>query len=174
MKSNLVLGVITILFSVFFLIYTAQIPEGRSSTVIGPSGWPIIILVFMLAMGILQIIKTVLDAKKATDAIEVVSNVEEELPQVEGKANEKVSGSQWYVLIAIGLYTLLLPILGFLVVTPILFFFLAWLFGMRKKLHLITTTVVSYGVFILLFIYALGIPFPRGIGIFQTLSFWVY
>lgn len=174
MKSNIVLGVITILFSVFFLIYTLQIPEARSSSIIGPAGWPTIILTFMLIMGILQIVKSVRETKKVTNKSEEDTSLNEELPQVEGKDNEKVSGSHWYVLAAIALYILLLPIVGFLVVTPILFLFLAWLFGMRKKIHLISTTLVSYIIFILLFIYALNIPFPRGIGIFRTISFWIY
>ncbi|MBT2217973.1 tripartite tricarboxylate transporter TctB family protein [Virgibacillus dakarensis] len=174
MKSNIILGVITILFSVFFLIFTMQLPEARASSVVGPAGWPSVILTFMLIMGILQIVKTVREHKKAIGEPTKISTEEEKLPEVQCKDNEKIIGSHWYVLIAIAVYVLLLPIIGFLVVTPILFFFLAWLFGMRKKRHLISTTVASYVIFVLLFIYALGIPFPRGIGIFQTLSFWIY
>jgi uncharacterized protein YqhQ len=159
---------------VFFLIYTLQIPEARSSSFIGPAGWPAIILTFMLIMGVLQIVKSVREAKVVRSNGEKDTNSDEDLPEVEGKENEKVKGSHWYVLAAIGLYVLLLPILGFLVVTPILFLFLAWLFGMRKKTHLIITTLTSYILFIALFIYVLGIPFPRGIGIFRTISFWFY
>jgi uncharacterized protein YqhQ len=174
MKSNIVLGAITILFSVFFLIYTLLIPEARSSSVIGPAGWPTIILTFMLIMGVLQIVKSVRETKKAVNNGEDDISLDDDVPQVEGKDNEKISGSHWYVLAAIALYVLLLPIAGFLVVTPFLFLFLAWLFGMRKKIHLIITTLITYIIFILLFIFALGIPFPRGIGIFRTMSFWIY
>lgn len=174
MKSNLVLGVITILFSVFFLIYALQIPEARSSSVVGSAGWPIIILTFMLVMGILQIIKTIRQTKRDCNKVAEELSENDNEQQVEGKDNEKINGSHWYVLVAIALYVLLLPIIGFLFVTPLLFLFLAWLFGMRKKIHLIMTTLLSYIVFVLLFIYALGIPFPRGIGIFRTISFWIY
>ncbi|SHG15859.1 tripartite tricarboxylate transporter TctB family protein [Ornithinibacillus halophilus] len=175
MKSNLVLGFITILFSVFFLIKSLQIPEARSSTVVGPAEWPIIILTFMLIMGIAQVIKTILDHKKgAFDVAESSNEEDEELPSVQGKIKEGTGGSHWYILIAIALYTILLPIVGFLVVTPFLFLFMAWLLGMKKRIHLLLTTVGSYVLFIALFIYVLGIPFPRGIGIFRDLSFWIY
>ncbi|MFD2043560.1 tripartite tricarboxylate transporter TctB family protein [Ornithinibacillus salinisoli] len=177
MKSNLVLGIITILFSVFFLIVSLQIPEARSSTVVGPAEWPKIILIFMLILGILQIIKTVREHKKSVQDKQksgMDSNEDVELPQVKGRVNESINGSHWYILVAIIVYVILLPIVGFLFVTPFLFFFLAWLLGMRKKVQLFMTTLVSYIIFILLFIYVLGIPFPRGVGIFRTVSFWIY
>ncbi|MEN2769030.1 tripartite tricarboxylate transporter TctB family protein [Ornithinibacillus xuwenensis] len=174
MKSNLVLGVITILFSVFFLVIALQIPDSRTSTIIGSAEWPTIILVFMLIMGILQVIKTILESKKSAIASDENTDDGEELPQVEGRANEGLKGSHWYILIAMAIYVALLQVIGFLFATPLLFLFTAWLLGMRKKMMLILSTVISTVIFVVLFIYVLGIPFPRGIGIFHTLSFWIY
>ncbi|WP_053072057.1 tripartite tricarboxylate transporter TctB family protein [Ornithinibacillus contaminans] len=174
MKSNLVLGSITILFSVFFLIMTFQIPDSRTTTIIGSSEWPMLILIFMLIMGVLQIIKTVLESKRSVANLDEGTEEEEVLQESQGRVNESLKGSHWYILIAMAVYVALLQFIGFLFATPLLFLFTAWLLGMRKKSHLVLTTVISTVIFVVIFIYVLGIPFPRGTGIFQTFSYWIY
>lgn len=174
MRANIITAILTILFSVFFLISALNIPNDRSSIAVGPAEWPIMILSFMMAMGILLLITSIRDHKKGiSENGEAVELSGDDL--IGDRRNPNiVKGGHWYILLAIAIYILLLPIIGFLFVTPVLFLFLAWLLGLKKKRILILVTVIAMSTFVLLFIYALNIPFPRGIGIFRSISFLVY
>ncbi len=151
-----------------------NIPDLRSSVVIGPEEWPMMILGFMLIMGILLLITTVKARNKGMSAGgEAVELSGEHLANKQKNPNI-VNVGHWFILLAIALYILLLPLIGFLFVTPALFLFLAWLLGLKKKRTLVLVTIIAMVIFVLLFIYALNIPFPRGIGIFRTISFFIY
>ncbi|MDW0111151.1 tripartite tricarboxylate transporter TctB family protein [Sporosarcina aquimarina] len=174
MRANIIIGTLTILFSVFFLIVASGIPEARRAESVGPGEWPVIVLSFMLVMGSLLIITSIWKQKKGIDLELATDEFTNEDIQDFKKNKNVVNGAQWYIVLLIAGYILLLPIVGFLVVTPILFILLAWLLGLRKKILLIGFTIVSTGIFVVLFIYLLNIPFPRGIGIFRSMSFLVY
>lgn len=174
MRANIIVGILTILFSVFFLVVALGIPESRSSVAVGPAEWPIMVLAFMLVMGVLLVITSVLKQRKAVHTGLADDEVTEVTQLAVKKNNNIVTGGQWIIVLMIAGYILLLPIIGFLFVTPLLFILLAWLLGLRKKILLVSFTIISSGVFILLFIYLLNIPFPRGVGIFRTMSFFVY
>lgn len=166
MKENFILGIGTIILSVFFLIINFTSPV-RSSSIIGANSWANIILTFMLVLGVLQIIKTIRQLRdKSTDQdTEVFDNKEKRTLQ---------SRNHWYILGALILYAFLLPYLGFIVVTTILVFFMAWILGMSKKSQILTTSVLSNAAFILIFAHLLNIPLPKGVGIFSVLSSLLY
>ncbi|WP_181350844.1 tripartite tricarboxylate transporter TctB family protein [Thalassobacillus sp. CUG 92003] len=173
MKANFTLAIMTILFSLFFLVVALRMPETNSSTPVGPAEWPIIVLTFMLIMGIMLFIKTFLEVKRGTNVSEESTGQDPEL-DVNAKEKEGMDHSHWFILAAIAAYVFLLPIVGFLIVTPLLFVFLAWFLGIRRISHLVTMTVAGSAGFLVLFIYLLGIPFPRGTGVFRALSLFVY
>ncbi|SFB01613.1 Tripartite tricarboxylate transporter TctB family protein [Lentibacillus halodurans] len=172
MRANYLLAIITIVVSAFFLVVAFQMPETNSTTTIGPMGWPIMILLFSLVMGVLLLLNTWLKGRKKTELIynDIQSSDKNEVT----KEKFHVKNRHFYILVSIAIYVLLLPILGFIIVTPFLFFFLAWLLGMGRLLKVAAITIVSNIVFVVLFIHLLGIPFPRGIGIFRSLSFLIY
>lgn len=174
MRANIITAVLTILFSVFFLISAMNIPNHRSSVVIGPTEWPMMILGFMMAMGILLIITSIKEHKKGISTSGATVELSGDELMSDLRNQNIVSGGHWFILLAIAIYIILLPIIGFLFATPILFLFLAWLLGLKKKRILILVTVIAMVIFVLLFIYALNIPFPRGIGIFRSISFLIY
>ncbi|WP_096190378.1 tripartite tricarboxylate transporter TctB family protein [Evansella halocellulosilytica] len=183
MRANLILAIITIIFSIFFLIVALQLPETSSTTTVGPAGWPIIILVFMLSMGILLLINTILKLKKnnGTDEDEqrneyTVEGAQDavESPVQLSTDNPHIKYRHFYILISIAVYILLLPVIGFIIMTPILFFFLGWLLGIGSIIKVAVITIASNLLIFTVFIYLLNIPFPRGVGIFRSLSFFIY
>lgn len=172
MRANYLLSIITIVVSVFFLVAAFQTPETASSTNIGPMGWPIMILLFTLLMGILLLLTTWVEGRKKDqhDKDHITSDVYE----APTEKNFHMKNRHFYILVSIAIYVLLMPVVGFIVVTPVLFFFLAWLLGMGKILKVAAVTIASNIVFVIVFIYLLGIPFPRGVGIFRSFSFLIY
>jgi len=169
MKKNYVFPISTILFSAFFLIVSLLNPTS-SSTHIGPNVWPNIVLTFTLMLGVLQLIKTINEYRKNDRNTEQDSNKEG------SKKNEDIffRNKHWIILGTLALYIFLLPYTGFLISTIILVCFFFWLFGMRKKLGIILLSLASDAFFIVLFAHILNITLPRGIGIFETLSFIFY
>lgn len=172
MRASYVLATITILFSVSFLVVTFQMPESRSTTTVDSAAWPTIILVFMLIMAILLIINTLVKGAKDNGTTEEEEEEKFQIPVNEG--NVLVRYRHLFLIASIVVYLTLLPILGFLIVTPLFFVFLCWLLGMKHWLKVILFTLVSNLVIFGLFIHLLGIPFPRGIGIFRTISSFIY
>lgn len=162
------LGIVTIVLSIVFLIISITSPV-RSSSIIGLNLWANIILTFMLILGILQTVRMVRQLKSKS----VDNNTK--LEQTDKNDDNNLCGrNNWYILIALGLYALLLPYLGFAVVTIILVIFLAWILEMLKKSQAIITAVLSNAAFILIFAHLLNVPLPKGIGIFRVLSSLLY
>lgn len=172
MRGNYILSFITIIFSLFFLFVAFQLPEANSTTVVGPTGWPVSLLVFMLGMGIVLLFQTYIQAKRHGSSGSIADDHESTDQKI--SANKNVKHRHLYILASIAIYVLLLPILGFVIVTPFLFFYLAWLLGLGKVLKVACISILSHIAIISLFIYVLGIPFPRGIGVFRSLSFLIY
>ncbi|SFD90321.1 Tripartite tricarboxylate transporter TctB family protein [Lentibacillus persicus] len=171
MRANYLLSIITIIVSVFFLVAAFLTSEAASSTNIGPMGWPIMILLFTLLMGTLLLLITWVKGRNTDQQDKGYIPSDDEAPE---NKHFHMKNRHFYILASIALYVLLLPVVGFIVVTPVLFFFLAWLLGMGKILKIVAVTVASNIVFVIIFIYLLGIPFPRGVGIFRSFSFLIY
>ncbi|PYZ95947.1 hypothetical protein CR205_16355 [Alteribacter lacisalsi] len=177
MKANIILAVITILFASFFLVQAFQMPSRANPGTVGPAGWAIMVLTFMLVMGIILLVKEVWVMKKGTaDAAETDKTEEQTETVSPGKSAGTLSLKyrHFYILAAIAVYIMLLPILGFVVVTPLLFFFIAWLLGMGKIVKVAIISLASNVAIILVFIHVLNIPFPRGTGVFRSISFLIY
>lgn len=62
MAGNYILSVTAILFALFFLFFSAQLPPAHSPGDIGPGGWPSTILVLMLVLGVVLLVKTLAGA----------------------------------------------------------------------------------------------------------------
>ncbi|WP_027965295.1 tripartite tricarboxylate transporter TctB family protein [Halalkalibacillus halophilus] len=162
MKANITLSIITIGFSIFFLYHAFQIPSSANAQ-IGSSGWPIIILTFTLAMGILQLVIALV--KKDDEA---------QIEDADAEEGLLIKYRHFYILLSIAIYLVLLPVVGFVVVTPILFIFLVWLLGMRKIKDIVLVSLIGNTIFFGIFIFLLSIPFPRGIGFFRSFSLLIY
>jgi len=168
MRQDLIFSVSTVILSAFFLFVSIRNPA-RSSTFIGPNDWPNMVLTFTLILGIYYLVKT----------IRQLANVNVKKEDVVKRNNEEsgdffYKNKQWVILCALALYTLLLPYTGYIVTTIVLTGFLFWLLGMKNKGAIILLSLASNVFFIVLFAIILKITLPRGIGMFETLSFIFY
>ncbi|MET3506898.1 tripartite tricarboxylate transporter TctB family protein [Halalkalibacter oceani] len=169
--GNLVLSIATIIFSVFFFIYTLQIPAS-SSTSIGPEFWPRIVLISLAIMGIVLLIKSLRQMKRPSVVAENISEAEKVEEEFEV---EEVHKSRYLIIIvALFLYILSLSFIGFVPTTPFMLIGIALIIGMRKWYSMALTGVLGTACFIYLFANTLNIPLPRGVGIFRELSYFLY
>lgn len=171
-KADYIFSIVTILFSTILLIIAFQLPDTRSTYIIGPRFWPTLLLVCMLALGVLSLIKTIIKAKLDQKHSEEQEELAEEMA-VDGDVDSRGLFIFIMVLVVIG-YILLINILGFLIST-ILFMYLGnVLLGTKKQTTSILISLI--GTVLLLFVFSnlLSIPLPRGAGVFNDLSYFIY
>lgn len=180
---NMILSVVTIVFSIVFLIYANTLPEGRpGSGTWGPGAWPALMLSLLLVMGTLLLIKTVIRRKKEqTEDQETdhesahIESTQSEHVETEILEPDVVYPSRYWVIFGlIILYTFLMGYIGFTLSTLLFIFFATKVMGMQKWLSSLMTTVISTGAIIFIFANLLAVPLPRGIGLFRELSFLIY
>ncbi|MFB4158829.1 tripartite tricarboxylate transporter TctB family protein [Geomicrobium sp. JSM 1781026] len=165
MKYNGILSIIVISLSIFFLVMTFNLPDTESAGTITASVWPMIILFVMLLMGILLALRTYRERAKGHI---------EEPEESESKSKPANPNYHWLVMAVLAGYTLAMPLIGFLVATPLFIILLALVLGMTKIRYLLLTSLISHGAAVLLFLYGFNIPLPRGIGFFRSFSFLIY
>lgn len=169
--GNLALSIATIIFSIFFFIYTLQIPAS-SSTSIGPEFWPRVVLIGLAIMGIVLLIKSLRQMKRPAIVEESISETEKVEEEFEV---EEVHKSRYLIIIiALFAYILSLSFIGFVPTTPFMLMGIALIIGMRKWYSMALTGVLGTACFIYLFANTLNIPLPRGVGIFRELSYFLY
>ncbi len=173
MNSNFVISLITIAFSAFFFIYSMTLPSPEDAEKIGPGGWPSTILVLMFILGLTLLLRTILQKKKETAAIK--TNIEGDHTEMSKDVKPNHLSKNHYIVTGIlVLYAIVVPIIGFLFASFLLLLSLAWLFGMKRKLNLVVTSVVSSLFFIYLFTIVLQMPLPRGWWLFREISLLFY
>lgn len=171
MASNFVLSIATIIFSIFFLVYSAQLPAGRpGATTLGPAAWPAIVLTIMLIMGIALLIQSYRQRKLSRE--EVLT--EEEKLEQEFQAEIAYPRRHWVVLGIIILYLSVMSSAGFIVATLLFIFFGSYVLGLKKWVYASLTSVISTTAIVFLFGKLLAVPFPRGVGLLRELSFLFY
>lgn len=179
----MILSVVTIVFSIVFLIYANTLPEGRpGSGTWGPGSWPALMLSLLLIMGIMLLLKTVINRKKEQTEDQTADN---ELAEIESTKAENVETEilepdvvyprrYWIIFGLMILYTLLMGYLGFALSTLLFILFATKVMGMQKWLSSLLTTVIGTAAIIFIFANLLAVPLPRGIGLFRELSFLIY
>ena len=129
---------------------------------LGPEYWPQLILVSLMAISIglaFNTIKTALKEKVL------------KIPKIKFSA-DNLRFIAATVLIAT--YLSLLPVIGFLVLTPVLMILFMVLLGERSKIWLFTIPFgLTLGI-ILVFTKIMYVPLPRGLGIFLKISHLLY
>ncbi len=171
MKANVVLSIITIVFSIFFLIQSLKLPFG-TSTNIGAGGWPTIILILLLFMGLFLLVKSLVQMKAVKRAGHHEQTVTDEKESFE--PDVVFPYKHWITSIIILLYLIAISVLGFVVATPLFIFIMALIMGMRHWGKLAATSLISSALFIYVFTILLSIPLPRGVGIFRSISLIFY
>lgn len=180
MPANLVFSIITIIFSLFFLYHALQLPPSRSPASLGPAFWPTAVLIVMLIMGVLLLIRTLVEMRQSKSAAHAVAeeNPAAELEELgvnvpeeeEVKPSKEFRHRQWVMVALLMVYFLIMNHVGFLVSTILFLAASTWLLGLRRIIPLALTSVLSSFVIIYLFSTILSVPLPRGVGVFRTIS----
>jgi hypothetical protein len=176
MPANLVLSVITIIFSLFFLYHATQLPPSRSAASLGPAFWPTAVLIVMLVMGVILLIRTIRHMRQSDAVADPSPAAELEELGVHVPVEEEVTPPQalrhrhWVMVALLAVYVLVMNYAGFLVSTILYLAASAWVLGLRRVVPLTLTSVISTVVIVYLFSSILSVPLPRGVGVFQTIS----
>lgn len=168
-KKDYIFYSIVILFAIFFIIMTPQIKITNGSFIIGPRTWPYILLTLMLILGSFGMIKSYMKSKKMKATESTINN--------ENKESEKTLfklSMPMVSLVSVVLYVILLNALGFILSTLLFLYGITFILGEKKQLNAIIFSIVTTGVFVLLFSVVLQIPLPRGLGFFRQFSLLFY
>ncbi|MCM3761825.1 tripartite tricarboxylate transporter TctB family protein [Halalkalibacter oceani] len=179
MRSNLVISIIGIAFSAFFLYQSTILPIPQRNIIIGPEFWPIILTVAMLIVSVSLLIKTLLSAKKepaAESSVEETALLNEEVAKEVEIDEPEIAypNRMWMIILAVALYIALVGLVGFIITTVVFLFAASWILGLKKWISLTLTSVLSTAGLVLIFTFFLTLPLPRGVGIFRELSFLFY
>ena len=162
------ISIVMIAFSLFFLVMSFQI-ENRAGDLIAPGSWPAGLMIIMLVLSIVLFIKTFSkkgnQVKTANEEAEDLANEEEKLVYPK---------KFFYLLGALIGYTLLLEYVGFIIDTVVFIFVLSLIFGIKNWTRGLLTGLFATAGAVVLFPILLNTPFPRGVGIFSTLSLLFY
>ncbi len=150
----------------FLYITTYTFPRLDIGGAMGAAGWPQFIL-------ILSMILTIMSAVSVIKKGKIAANIK----KTESKEGHTGKEMELRFFTAVGAFLgfiIILPYLGFLFSFPLVLGFFIWYLGIRKPLPLLANTIIITLVFAYLFGALLYVVLPRGMGIFRTLSFFIY
>ena len=161
-KADLVISAITFIGALYLLLETRTFGTLDAFGKLGPDYWPKFVLVAIMAVSVGVAFNTIKGVLKGT--IEASKNIE----------FTKGSVRLVFAISLIGGYLILLPYVGFLVLTPIQMIAFMLLLGEKSKVWIFTIPfVLTIGV-ILVFTKVMYVPLPRGVGIFLEISHLLY
>lgn len=166
-----ILAIGIVVFAAFFFVMALTF-ESRSSVEIDPMAWPIFLTVMMMILGIILIVRSFRKQKAVVE--KKTSGEEETVEELLAEDEFVYPRNLIYLFITLVIYVSLLDYLGFIFSTILVLIIATALFGMKKWSGRIVTSVLATTGFILLFPILLQSPFPRGQGVFRTISLLFY
>ena len=161
LKGEIVISLITFVGALYLYHETKTFGFIDLYGGLGPTFWPKLLLVFVMACSIGVAINVFRKAKKGL------------LPA----ASKTLDSGKIQLFSAIGLiflYILLMKIIGFLVLTPFVMIAFMYLLGEKSKVWIYTVPFALTLGIVLLFTKVMYVPLPRGIGIFLSISHLLY
>lgn len=166
MVGEFLLTFLILVVAIFLLVMSTKFPVLRAYDKLGPAFWPRIVLVGLIILNGMWLAKLIL-----TQGQDLKAN----LSKIALGNSQERNILRLLLVIAICLmYTFLIPILGFLLLTPIFQLLVLLAMGTRKWTTLTITPLLLTAVLFGIFISILHIPLPRGIGVFNVLSRMLY
>ena len=155
MRSNLITGILLLVFSVIFWLGADTIPKSRLSGSVGADGLPKMLAVTLGVLSIGFIAQTLLTARMAGPVIG---------HKREAKSADHARHLRAIGMIAIGaVYVVVIPYLGYIVSIALLLLSVALYNGKRPSLGLFLFAALGSIVFYLLFVRVLDVPLPAGL-----------
>lgn len=160
-RPEVLIGGLLFFLSAYLLYSARKLPSINAYGAANAAFWPTVILSIMIFLSLLLAGRSLL--------------------KVEGRVEAEVNGGEevnwkrlFFIIILLFLWSLLMPVIGYLLSTFLFFGLLVYGFGERRiKIILIATLSVSVLIY-LLFVQFLFIPFPRGMGPFLNFSLLFY
>lgn len=164
LKGELIFSVLILAVSLFLYWVTGSF-EGRhvlQGARMGPTFWPRFILGCLILLSGIVSVGTIRKIAKEKAWGETLLTMDR------GKVR---------FFAAIGLsvaYLLLLPVLGFIAVTPVFMMAFMLLLGEKSKGWIIGVAIAMTGIIVVLFTKAMYVPLPRGVWLFREFSLLFY
>lgn len=133
-----------IMFGVLLLYFIPQQINDVSDTPIGPRFFPTMISIMIIVMSVSSLISAFLRNRKV-----VASEVEEQSKEQKDQsayAKEKGYKQVGLTFAALIIWTLLMPMIGFVVTTFLLVLYLMYLMGNRQLIKMVMTSVIFTGL----------------------------
>lgn len=162
--SNIIIGVILLIFSAFYYFSTSEFPPPTKTENLGPAFFPTLLAATLALLAFLLILNSFLfrDASGKEKDGAVIQGAE----RLEEDSFSAHDVSYKFLLGTIGLsflYVGLISILGFLISTPLFLIILIRLLGYEKWVNNLAASIGLTAALYLLFATALGVSLPAGI-----------
>ena len=162
LKSDVIISVIVFAGALYLFFETKTFGSLDVFGGLGPEYWPQFVLVSLMALCVGLAVSTIRTALK----VNVVKT-----PKIKFSA-DNVRFVAAVALIAS--YLGLLPVVGFLVLTPVMMIAFMVLLGERSKTWILSIPFVLTLGIVLVFTKIMYVPLPRGMGIFLKISHLLY
>lgn len=164
LKGELVFSLLIFVGSLLLYWVTGSFAERTTlqGAQMGPAFWPRFLLGFLILLSGIVSVGTIREIAKEKAWGEALMTMDR------GKV-------RFFVAVGLGVaYLFLLPIVGFIVVTPIFMIAFMILLGEKSKGWILGVAIAMTAVIVLLFTKAMYVPLPRGEWLFREFSLLFY
>lgn len=163
-KSNIVIGIILLALSAFYYLSTRGFPPPTVTENLGAGFFPKLLSMLLAFLAIMLILGSLFSQSTSGQEGEKATISGGERLEEDSFATEGISYK--FLLGTIGvsiLYVILLPVIGYVIVTPLFLIAMIRLLGKKKWLHNIAISILLTVSLYLLFGKMLGVVLPPGL-----------
>lgn len=161
MNNDKIINYITLFTGLVFMVLTFTISEPVSKGDIGPRIWPQLLAVFIIGLSIFNILIYKKNSK---------NSAQESYKEDTNNDSIAYPKNLWISITLLALYTFLINYIGFVVSTTLFVLVNMYVMGLKNKRNLIIISVIIVVALVVVFPKLLGVPLPRGVGVFSYIS----
>lgn len=164
LKGELIFSILILIAALFLYWVTGSFGTGTvlQGAQMGPAFWP------RLLLGALLLLSVIVSAGTIRKIARQKAWGESLLTMDRGKV-------RFFAAIGLGAgYLILLPVLGFIAITPVFMIAFMLLLGEKSKGWILGVSVAMTAIIVILFTKAMYVPLPRGVGLFREFSLLFY
>jgi len=164
LKGELIFSVLIFIGALFLYWVTGSFGTGTvlQGSQMGPTFWPRLLLGAMILLS-------------GSVSVGLIRRIAREKAWGEALMTMDRGKVRFFAAIGLGVaYLFLLPILGFIAVTPVFMIAFMVLLGEKSKGWIIGVSIAMTAVIVVLFTKAMYVPLPRGAGLFRNFSLLFY
>ncbi|BDD87914.1 tripartite tricarboxylate transporter TctB family protein [Desulfofustis limnaeus] len=162
LKADVIISAIVFCAALYLYVEIKALDSGDVYGQLGPAYWPKFVLVSIMVFSVMVAFFSIKGVLQGTiPAVQKITFTAEKVRFI--AAVSLITG-----------YLVLLPFVGFLVLTPFMMIAFMYLLGERSKVWIFTIPFVLTIGIVLIFTKAMYVPLPRGVGIFLSISHLLY